>query len=92
MPDNEREFYIKDDAGALATKVIDILKKTDKKVNQKNALEVLAMLDAEHGLTNDFSKEELDWFLDNFEDAIEDKLDKDEEVKDRTNGEGDSEK
>ncbi|KKN42648.1 hypothetical protein LCGC14_0711000 [marine sediment metagenome] len=70
--------YIENEANYWAGKVVDNIKEREEDVSDKEALETLAVLDADHSITDRMDSDDLDSFLDEFEGAVV------EQVKDNT--------
>ncbi len=68
-PEGKAE-HIKSEAEYWAGKVVENIKKREEDVSEKGALETLAILDADHNITDRMDSDDLDTFLDDFEKAV----------------------
>lgn len=64
------EKHIESEANYWAGKVVDNIKEREEEVSDKEALETLAVLDADHNITDRMDSDDLDTFLDEFEEAV----------------------
>lgn len=88
------EEVIENEAEYWAGRVTDVMKQNDKEVDTVEALETLAVMDAEHNITDHYDPDEVDLFLDEFEEAIEEREEVqevvDEHIKDAKKGDNDN--
>jgi len=68
-PESEAK-HIENEANYWAGKVVDNIKEREEEVSEKEALETLAVLDADHNITDRMDSDDLDTFLDEFEGAV----------------------
>lgn len=80
-PQQEEEI-IEDDAKYWAGRTVDIIEQTGEEVDTVEAMETLAILDAEHSITDNYDPDEMDLFLDEFEEAVEDTEEKQDILED----------
>ena len=86
----QEEEIVEQDAKYWSGRVVDIIEQTGEEVDTPAAIETLAVLDAEHSITDQYDPDEMDLFLDEFEEAVEDHEKKedilDEHLKDAKKG------
>ncbi len=68
-PEGKAE-HIESEANYWAGKVVESIKERKKDVSEKEALNTLAILDADHNITDRMDSDDLDTFLDEFEGAV----------------------
>ena len=78
----DEEELIENDGKYWAGRVTDVLEQTDQEVEPVEALETLAILDAEHSITDHYDPDEMDLFLDEFQEAVEDTEEKEDILED----------
>ena len=61
---------IENEANYWAGRVVKNIKEREEEVNEKEALKILAILDADNSITERMDSDDLDNFLDEFEEAI----------------------
>lgn len=70
MLDKPTEEQIESEAAYWAGRVVNNIKERDEEVSEKEALETLAILDADNNITERMDGDDLDTFLDEFEEAL----------------------
>ena len=80
---SEDKQRLENEASYWAGKVVENIKKREKEVSDKEALETLAILDADHKITDRMDGDDLDTFLDEFESAVKEQEENATEIQDR---------
>ena len=70
-------------ANYWAGRVVKNIKEREEEVSEKEALKILAILDADNDITEQMDSDDLDAFLDEFEDAIATQDKKADAIQDR---------
>ena len=82
----EPASFVEGEAKYAANKVVSNLIKRGTEVTKEAALKTLAVLDAEHNYTSNFSSEELDEYLDDFEGAVQEEVKKQGKIEKEAEG------
>lgn len=89
MNDTPATEQIENEANYWAGKVVDNIKEREEDVSEKEALETLAVLDADHNITDRMDGDDLDNFLDEFEGAVVEQEENATAIQDRADGAND---
>ena len=77
--------HIESEANYWAGKVVDNIKNREKEVSEKEALHTLAILDADHNITDRMDSDDLDTFLDEFSGAVVEREENADAIQERAN-------